>query len=354
MTKRHPRQRRRRPRAPGHDSGYKLLYSHVAMVRDLLRHVVPGDWIDQLDLGSLEKCSGSYVSDDLRDRSDDLIWRVRWGPDWLYLYLLLEFQSTIDAWMAVRIQTYVGLLYQDLIRTGQLTAAGQLPPVLPLVLYNGIKPWDAARDLDALIAPGPAILRDYRPRQGYSLLDEIRIADAGGLPERNLSAALFRLEASRTPAEVLGILQALVGWLQAPEQTSLRRAFAVWISRVFLPRRLPGVAIDSMNDLHEVRSMLAERYETWTEQWKREGLEQGLEKGREEGREEGLEEGLEKGRQEGEAAMLQRLLTLKFGPPDAGVRQRIATADAATLLRWSERVLTAQRLGEVLDEARDE
>jgi len=173
-------------------------------------------------------------------------------------------------------------------------------------------------------------------------LDEIRIANAGGLPERNLSAALFRLEASRTPAEVLGILQALVGWLQAPEQTSLRRAFAVWISRVFLPRRLPGVAIDSMNDLHEVRSMLAERYETWTEQWKREGLEEGLEKG------------LEKGRQEGEAAMLQRLLTLKFGPPDAGVRQRIATADAATLLRWSERVLTAQRLGEVLDKARDE
>jgi len=338
MTKRHPRQRRRRPRAPGHDSGYKLLYSHVAMVRDLLRQVVPGAWIDQLDLGSLEKCSGSYVSDDLRDRSDDLIWRVRWGPDWLYLYLLLEFQSTIDAWMAVRIQTYVGLLYQDLIRTGQLSVAGQLPPVLPLVLYNGIKPWDAARDLDTLIAPGPAILRDYRPRQGYYLLDEIRIADAGGLPERNLSAALFRLEASRTPAEVLGILQALVVWLQAPEQTSLRRAFAVWISRVYLPRRLPGVAIDSMNDLHEVRTMLAERYETWTEQWKREGLE----------------EGLEKGRQEGEAAMLQRLLTLKFGPPDAGVRQRIATADAATLLRWSERVLTAQRLGEVLDDARDE
>ena len=92
--------------------------------------------------------------------------------------------------------------------------------------------------------------------------------------------------------------------------------------------------------------MLAERYETWTEQWKREGLEEGLEKG--------LEKGLENGRQEGEAAMLQRLLTLKFGPPDAGVRQRIATADAATLLRWSERVLTAQRLGDVLDDARDE
>ena len=68
-----------------------------------------------------------------------MIWWVRWGQDWLYVYLLLEFQSTVDRFMAVRILSYVGLLYQDLIRSGQLTASGQLPPVLPLVLYNGVR-----------------------------------------------------------------------------------------------------------------------------------------------------------------------------------------------------------------------
>lgn len=50
-----------------------------------------------MDLTTLEKCSGSYVSDDLRDRADDLIWRVHWGQDWLYVYLLLEFQSACQA-----------------------------------------------------------------------------------------------------------------------------------------------------------------------------------------------------------------------------------------------------------------
>jgi len=34
-----------------------------------------------LDLATLKKCSGSYVSDELRDRADDLIRRVRWGRD---------------------------------------------------------------------------------------------------------------------------------------------------------------------------------------------------------------------------------------------------------------------------------
>ncbi|MEX1058175.1 MAG: Rpn family recombination-promoting nuclease/putative transposase [Natronospirillum sp.] len=63
--------------------------------------------------------------------------RVRWGDQWLYVYLLLEFQSTVDPYMAVRIMTYLGLLYQYLVRQGELTPAGKLPPVLPVVLYNG-------------------------------------------------------------------------------------------------------------------------------------------------------------------------------------------------------------------------
>ena len=75
-----------------HDSGYKLLYAHSAMVRDLLRGFVPGEWVQALDFATLERCSGSYVTDDLRDRADDLIWRVRWGEDWLYVYLLLDEQ----------------------------------------------------------------------------------------------------------------------------------------------------------------------------------------------------------------------------------------------------------------------
>ncbi|NEV63254.1 Rpn family recombination-promoting nuclease/putative transposase [Thiorhodococcus minor] len=272
-------------REPTRDSGYKLLYSHVAMVRDLLRGFLPGAWVHKLDFDTLERCSGSYVTDDLRDRADDLVWRLRWGSDWLYVYLLLEFQSTIDPWMAVRVQTYLGLLYQDLIRAETLSAAGRLPPVLPVVLYNGSAPWTAADRLEPLIEQAPRVLATYRPRQAYLLLDEQRLARAGQLPERNLCAALFRLEASRGADEVMGIVQALVDWLEAPEQTGLRRAFAVWFGRVFLPKRLPGVQLPSLVDLSEVYHMLAENLETWTDQWKREGLEQGLEKGLEQGRE---------------------------------------------------------------------
>jgi len=75
-----------------YDNSYKLLFSHREMVEDLLRGFVRESWVDQLDFATLEKASGSYVSDDLRDREDDVIWRVRFGDDWIYVYILLEFQ----------------------------------------------------------------------------------------------------------------------------------------------------------------------------------------------------------------------------------------------------------------------
>ena len=115
-----------------HDNGYKLLFSHAEMVEELLRGFVREDWGDQVDFHTLKRVNGSYVSEELRDRHDDVVWRVKLRDRWLYVYLLIEFQSTIDPFMAVRLMAYIGLLYQDLIRGKELPPTGLLPPVLPM------------------------------------------------------------------------------------------------------------------------------------------------------------------------------------------------------------------------------
>jgi predicted transposase YdaD len=93
-----------------HDSGYKLLFSHPEMVRDLLRDWVPGYWITEADFSTLERINGSYVSEDQKQRHDDMVWRLRLKERWLWVYLVLEFQSEPDPWMALRLLVYVGLL----------------------------------------------------------------------------------------------------------------------------------------------------------------------------------------------------------------------------------------------------
>jgi len=104
-----------------HDHSYKLLFSHHEMMADLLQGFVTAEWVRDVDLATLEHVHSSHVSDDLREREDDIIWRVRWQDDWLYIYLLVEFQSTVYRFMAARFMTYEGLLYEGLIRSQQLT-----------------------------------------------------------------------------------------------------------------------------------------------------------------------------------------------------------------------------------------
>ncbi|MCX7853728.1 MAG: Rpn family recombination-promoting nuclease/putative transposase, partial [Caldilineales bacterium] len=92
-----------------HDAGYRYLFSFAIMVADLIRGFVTGNWVADLDFASLEPVKASYVSDDLRTRENDLVWRLRFRGEWVYVYILLEFQSSVDPYMAVRILTYVGL-----------------------------------------------------------------------------------------------------------------------------------------------------------------------------------------------------------------------------------------------------
>lgn len=53
---------------------------------------------------SFERVSGSYVGDGGQQRHSDMVWKVRLSGEWIYVYLLLEFQSRSDPWMALRMQ----------------------------------------------------------------------------------------------------------------------------------------------------------------------------------------------------------------------------------------------------------
>ncbi|MDZ7852554.1 MAG: Rpn family recombination-promoting nuclease/putative transposase [Halomonas sp.] len=326
-----------------HDHSYKLLFSHKTMVKDLLTGFVKEAWVEQLDFSRMEKVSGSYVTDELRDREDDMIWRIWWRDRWLYVYLLLEFQSSVDKHMAVRVMSYLGLLYQDLIRQDAFTPSGKLPPVLPIVLYNGEQRWTAAQNVADLVESVPGGLERYRPQLSYLLLDEGALVNAPEWSDemRNVAAALFRIEKHRSEQDVVDSLGHLADWLSGPEQASLRRAIIVWFYRVFLPNRAPSLEfpdVSDVTDLHEVHDMLAERIKKWPEQWEARGHEKGLHEGRQEGRHEGVE------------GTLRKQIELKFGGVPAWADERLAHASDQQLDTWVARILTADSLDNLFAE----
>ena len=86
-----------------HDGGYRLLFSHPRLVQDLVTGYVDPQVAKICDFSTLERCPGSYVGRSMRQRHSDVVWRLRTTQGWAYLYLLIEFQSTNDRYMAVRL-----------------------------------------------------------------------------------------------------------------------------------------------------------------------------------------------------------------------------------------------------------
>ena len=216
-----------------------------------------------------------------RQRHGDLVWRIRFRDDrWLYLVLLLEFQATVDPAMALRMLTYTALLHQRLDADGVLRDHGALPPVLPIVLYNGRRPWTASVEMTDLVAVGSDVLAPYQPSQRYYLLDGARMADAD-LPADNLVSALIALEKTRDVARIGEALEAAGELLRAQGDDHLTQAFVTWLHEgLRVAGRLPSSEGDPLTALQETQTMLKENVREWTREW----LEQGIEQGRREER----------------------------------------------------------------------
>jgi len=219
-----------------HDHSYKRLFSHAEMVSQLLQTFVQEDWVADLEFGSLQKVDGSFVTKEFREREDDVIWRVKFQDKWLYLYILLEFQSTVDSMMAVRMMGYISLLYQDLAKQKHLTLNKKLPPVLPLVLYNGDQRWRAPVNIrDMLDLDIPESLLQYCPDVHYLLLDEGAIVDNESIPQniQNFVAALFQLEQVRDIEQWYQVYSQFTTQLLNSEQHELKKDFASWLYKSF-------------------------------------------------------------------------------------------------------------------------
>ena len=328
------------PSAHSHDSGYKQLFSHPQMVRDLLLGFVPGPWRERADFSSLERVNASYVSESDRQRHDDMVWRLKVGEQWVWVYLLLEFQSEADAWMALRMLVYVGLLSQHLVKEGELQD-GKLPAIVPIVLYNGAPAWKAATDVAECYAPSLPGLEPYRPRLLYHLVDEARLKLHSLQGVRNLAEALFQLEQSRTPEDIIRVLKSLGEVLQGQEMQQLRRTVDIWV-RKLLRRKVPKANItdiETITDLLEGHAMLEQTIERWFDEATMRGVRQGMEKG------------MEKGMHKGLARAIALQVQMRFGSVPSWVDARLQAATQDELLAWAAAILTAASVQELFGQA---
>jgi predicted transposase/invertase (TIGR01784 family) len=279
-----------------HDEHYQAIFTYPEIIQQLLESFIKQDWVSELDFTTLEKVNAHYVSQGKRKRKryDDMVWKVRWKEQDLYIYLLLEFQSKPDYFMPVRMMTYIGLLYQDLITSLKLKAHDKLPPVLPVVLHRGLRKWQFPVAIEDLIAKPSEALARYSPKLSFCLIDECQY-DSEILAEiDNAVALLFQLEKQDDLLAKAKQVARLCFLVQ--HSPALESEFKQWVEYNLSLRLENPDAFKQARNLEEMSIMLSECADTWVKQWRRDGIREGIEQGIEQGIGQGIEKGIEQGK----------------------------------------------------------
>ncbi|MBO4123159.1 Rpn family recombination-promoting nuclease/putative transposase [Cupriavidus gilardii] len=308
-----------------HDASYKLVFSFREVVRDLIHGFIGDPWLRSLDWNSLEPVPGSYVSDRLRYGINDVVWRIEVAGQEQPLYLLIEFQSRIDTDMAARMLAYVGMFYRDASRRRDRRRgsrrATKYPAVLPIVLYNGSRPWRANTEIAAMISPLPQSMASHQPRLNYCLIDRTRYTDSQLAAMRNLVAVLMRFERAQNIEAMLEPLR-LARELTA-HNAALDQAMTAWFAAL-TPNALH---LTEVHNLKELEMEMSARFDRWAQQYTKKGIEKGVHIGK--------------------AESLQKLLRHRFGPLSSHVIAKLDAASTAQLEAWQDRALEAQCLEDV-------
>ena len=65
-----------------YDRSVKARFAHPEMVERLMRGFMKGEWVQPLDVASLEPFKEAHIGENLQERLEDTWWRVRCRSRW--------------------------------------------------------------------------------------------------------------------------------------------------------------------------------------------------------------------------------------------------------------------------------
>ncbi|QNU60654.1 Rpn family recombination-promoting nuclease/putative transposase [Vreelandella titanicae] len=265
-----------------HDTGYKELFSYPEFVQQLIEGFAPAEIAKLMDFSTLKSHSGNYITPLFEEKIEDVVWSVEvtWEgvTQEVYLYILLEFQSSVDRTMPIRLLHYAACFYSELLKQKVITPGQGLPPVFPVVLYNGSERWTAPLDIFEMITPEPPdFLQIYQPHLRYYLVDEGRYTDKQlGLVQTPLSGVFSVENAGESWETLQRAVDRIVAIIQAdPNKERIDKVITRWIKR-HLQRLGAEVNLEQLNSLVEDKDMLAENLENLVQKERQEGRQEGL------------------------------------------------------------------------------
>src|SRR5580698_8739293 len=303
-----------KPSSNLHDAFFKSFMSKPDLAGRFLREHLPSEIAELLAPEMPELLPGSFVDEHLAQHHSDLLFSLRLKTgDPALAYVLLEHKSSPDSGTPLQLLRYI---VRILAKWYDEHERLPLPVVLPLVAHQGPEVWTFSTAFIDLFGSVPEPLRPYLVSFRHVLVDLPRIRDDALSIDTRLGAYLKALKYARRRdlAERLAVI--LVPELADMDMVRILR----YIDRG--PIFVSGESLQA-----PLRLLERNRRENIMGHVSREIEARGEAKGR--------------------AVALLQLLEKRFGTVSSHIRERIVTADIASIEAWFDQALDSQDLNSV-------
>ena len=280
-----------------HDKSYKDLYSKREVALDLFKNISNANWSKDLKAEDLTLVNNTYITADYEEREADIVYKANINNSEVVFYILLEFQSSVDYTMPLRLLFYMCEILKEYAvnaKHKKYDKNVKIPAIVPIVLYNGEQVWDVPNQFRKMIYNeelfGNNILNfEY---DIFDISNDEKLNKDALIDLKNVTAAIFLLDQKMDAIEFLERIKVIALYFNSLSDAEIK-AIKKWIKNTVVDPLAESAIKILEADKREVELMVARNAFILDEM-----KENAKKEGREEGIKEGIKEGIEKSKLE--------------------------------------------------------
>jgi len=192
-----PKQRRK-------DSIFKTVYQNKAMFLMFVQDFIKQDWVKGLTIEDLKLHPSLFPEILETDRESDVVYKITKDENEIFVFIMLENQSTVDYLMPFRLMEYMTRLWRKHIQDKTTSTKRKeylLPAIVPIIFYDGEGEWTAKTDLTEII-DHKNLFQKQTPTFEYIVVDLKKISFEELEKLQDPQSLALMLDKIRTPEEV--------------------------------------------------------------------------------------------------------------------------------------------------------
>jgi predicted transposase/invertase (TIGR01784 family) len=208
-----------------HDKSYKDLYSNKEVFIDLVRSTLNASWAKGLKAEQLTLVNRSYISSDYEEKESDIVYKANVNGNEVIFYILLEFQSSVDYRMPLRLFFYISEILREYAKNAEHKAYDKnikIPAVVPLVLYNGKSAWDVPTRFRDIVE-SEELFGDNIVDFKYNLFDvNNKYSKEELIKNKGITSAIFLLDQKIEPKEFLDRIKTIALFFDSLDEKEMQ------------------------------------------------------------------------------------------------------------------------------------